>query len=160
MANAGQEHRSSHPDAGNRPRRSATILVAFAVSASAGVLFLARLAPTAARDGDSVDAGSELVIFCSDEGATVEPEVVAVQADGLHVSVTNQTDARLLYMRDPESIARSTAFELQPHTVVRHVIPSIKAGTWIAGCFAASRSFSTYGTALSEYSAPFDVANP
>ena len=85
---------------------------------------------------------------------------MAVQADGLHVSVTNQTGARLLYMRDPERIARSTAFELQPHTVVRHVIPSIKAGTWIAGCFAASGSFSTYGTPLSEYSAPFDVANP
>ena len=160
MAHAGQEQRSSHPDAGNRPRRGATILVAFAVSASAGVLFLARLAPTAARDGDSVDAGSELVIFCSDEGATVEPEVVAVQADGLHVSVTNRTGARLLYMRDPERIARSTAFELQPHTLTKHVIPSIKAGTWIAGCVAASGSFSTYGTPLSEYSAPFDVANP
>jgi hypothetical protein len=106
-----------------------------------------------------VEPAPELRIACSDGSVEVERNVVAVQPDGLHVFVTNQTDARLLYMRDPKRISWSTAFELEPHSSVRHVIPMIEPGTWVAGCFAASGAFSTYNTPLSEYSPPFEVAS-
>ncbi len=106
-----------------------------------------------------VEPAPELRIVCSDGSVAVERNVVAVQPDGLHVSVTNQTDARLLYMRDPKRISESTAFELEPHSSVRHVIPMIEPGTWVAGCFAASGAFSTRNTPLREYSTPFEVAS-
>jgi hypothetical protein len=139
--------------------RVPTVAVACAIGASAVALFLALSGPRQVAGSPTDEPAQALRIVCSDGSVTVERNVVAVRPDGLHAFVTNKTDARLLYMRDPRVISRSTAFELEPRSTVRHVIPMIESGTWVAGCFAASGAF-THNTPLGEYSAPFEVVEP
>jgi hypothetical protein len=163
---AGPEPLEPSGDGTPLARRVATIAVAFAVFASGGAFLLARFDATEPgpppSDDPVVDDGPavhELRITCTGEGTIVEGDPVAIQADGVHVAIRNETAAELLYMRDPDDIERSVGMDLGGARSAATVLPMMEVGTWVAGCFRGT-SFSTYDVPLSAYSPPVRIVDP
>jgi WD40 repeat protein len=147
-------------------RRLATIGLAFAVFAAGGVFLVTRFdrgepAPPPADDplvpGNVAD---ELRITCTDEGTVVEDDVVALQADGVHIAFRNESDANFIAIRNPDRRIASMGFDLgsDSDTVLWS---SPDTGTWMAACTSVPEgALDLSGLPERAYSPPFEVVDP
>jgi TolB protein len=148
-------------------RRLTTIGVAFAVFASGGVFLLSRFdasepMPTPSDDPvvDGAATGDRLMITCTDSGTTVEGSPVAIQADGAHVSFSNESDANFIAIRNPDHRKASMGFDLagSRDTVI---LSFLDPGTWTAACVSMSDGPVDLGRIPeSAYSPPFEIVDP
>jgi hypothetical protein len=129
-----------------------------------GLVSVVTILALAGRRATSDASGhaAELELACTDHGIEVGAPSVQMRWNGLHVTVRNDSDHDLLYVRDPGDIERNFAFDLVARgTQIERVLKGDEdwdpPGTWVAGCF--SGYFSSPETPLSAYSVPFHVVD-
>jgi hypothetical protein len=148
------------PDGHPLARRAGVIVVALAVSAAGAGLFFAPFAsderPTLRLNG--VTTSSSVTIDCR-EPVSVTPTTVRLERDGVRMVVENARPADIVYMRDPEKIQRSIAFDIPRETSRQDIRPVfISPGEWLVGCF--STPFSTHEHPVEDYGARLIVEDP